>query len=235
MNQSNTIFLAHANEDKQEVRRVRNLLEDHGLNTWFDENDLEPGERWRDTIPEAIKGAKAFLIFLSKKSIEKTGYVQNELRIALRFFEEKPLNTIFIPVLLEDIPIPAVSMGTINLSDYNAVRLFESDGTRRLIQALQKQLNIITKIKLEEKPIFDTMREAISRGEIDEALTSLGQYIRKYAPEYSNNLIMITAQHNRFKTSAMLGMVKHGSPEGNRIMYAIIELITIIERSIESK
>jgi len=95
MNWNKTIFLAHASEDKEYVRRLYKELKDNGLEPWLDEVNLLPGVRWDDEIKEAIKKSRFFLACLSKHSVSKNGYVQKELRTALAELEQKSFNSIY--------------------------------------------------------------------------------------------------------------------------------------------
>ncbi|MBK9044712.1 MAG: toll/interleukin-1 receptor domain-containing protein [Saprospiraceae bacterium] len=57
----NVIFLAHATEDKGKVRELYQILKENNLNPWLDEVNLNPGEKWEDSIKEAIKKSQIFL------------------------------------------------------------------------------------------------------------------------------------------------------------------------------
>ena len=75
------IFLAHAREDKPQVRKLYADLTARGLDPWLDEVDLVPGQIWKEEIPKAIRHAGIFLACLSSRSAGKVGYVQNEFRL----------------------------------------------------------------------------------------------------------------------------------------------------------
>jgi hypothetical protein len=51
------IFLAHAREDKPQVRKLHADLKARGLEPWLDEVDLMPGQLWKIEIPKAIRDA----------------------------------------------------------------------------------------------------------------------------------------------------------------------------------
>jgi hypothetical protein len=87
------VFLAHAREDKALVKKLYADLKARGLDPWLDEVDLLPGQIW---IPKAIRQAGVFLACLSSRSVAKVGYVQNEFRLALSAFGERPPGTIFL-------------------------------------------------------------------------------------------------------------------------------------------
>jgi hypothetical protein len=117
------IFLCHASEDKVAVEAMYGSLKGLGYKPWLDKNDLLPGQRWRVEMPNAIRASDYILICLSKNSVAKRGYVQNEFKLALDVLRDIPDGTIYaIPVLLDDCPIPA------QFSDLHWCNLFEADG-----------------------------------------------------------------------------------------------------------
>jgi len=139
----NRIFLAHASEDKLQVRDLYDRLEERGFAPWLDEIDLIPGQIWTDEIPKAIADAGVFLAFLSNRSVGKLGYVQNEFRRALVAFGERPPGSIFlIPVRLDDCTVPDLRIAELELSLQHIqwVDLFEEDGFDRLVAALELAL-----------------------------------------------------------------------------------------------
>lgn len=69
---------------------------------WLDQDSFLPGQDWRVTIEDAIKGHRFFIALLSSRSMSKKGYVQKELRIALEVLDQYPESKAFImPVRLD--------------------------------------------------------------------------------------------------------------------------------------
>jgi hypothetical protein len=126
------IFLCHASEDKAAVETIYDRLKALGYKPWLDKKDLLPGQRWRAEIPKAIRASDYILICLSKTSVAKRGYVQNEFKLTLEVLRDIPEGTIYaIPVRLDECPIPA------QVSDLHLCNLFEADGFEYLLRALQ--------------------------------------------------------------------------------------------------
>jgi len=118
-----TIFLGHAREDKTKVHAIYKELVEIGLHPWLDIESLKPGENWDSSIREAIARSSIFLACLSRHSIDKNGYVQKELRLALSELEKKAFNcAYFYPLMLDSSEIPSIRVGTVDLADYHAVR-----------------------------------------------------------------------------------------------------------------
>ena len=101
------IFLAHASEDKEQVRDLYAKLARRGFKPWLDEVDLLPGQNWQVEIAKSIRESDIFIACLSQASVRKQGYVQREFRSALATYAEKPPGSIYlIPLKLDDCEIP---------------------------------------------------------------------------------------------------------------------------------
>lgn len=172
----NIIFLAHASEDKPFVRKLYAKLKVIGLNPWLDEENLRPGIQWDQEIKQAIGEAKYFIACISSNSITKSGYIQKELRLALKELEQKAPGVIyFIPALIEDVPIPNITVGTIDMKDYHAIKIYESSGVGKLIslltesESLEESKTTIHKYKTLDKkglyPDHPTFREKLYEAE----------------------------------------------------------------------
>ena len=128
------IFLCHASEDKKQVLAIYHQLKAAGFNPWLDKMDLLPGQKWDGEIRRALKSSRFIIIFFSKFSVSKRGYVQREFKLALDALEEIPDGQIFvIPVRLEDCRIPE-AFGHIHYVD-----LFEEGGFELVHQSVVVQ------------------------------------------------------------------------------------------------
>mgnify|MGYP003973173941 FL=1 len=128
------IFICHSKEDKEQVRALYRKLKRYRFDPWLDEEKLIPGQDWDQEIRKAINESQAVIVCLSKVSLNKEGYVQKEIRLALDIADEKPPETIFlIPLRLEDCDIP------IRLRKWQWVDLFEKSGYKQLRMALDSR------------------------------------------------------------------------------------------------
>lgn len=129
------VFLSHSSTDKPMVRDVYQRLLALGVNPWFDEIDLLPGQDFDYEIDRAVRQSDVIIVFLSGTSTRRSGYLQKELRYALDVAERQPEGKIFlIPALLEPCDIPR------SLAHLNYVKLFEDSGFERLVAALKASL-----------------------------------------------------------------------------------------------
>jgi formylglycine-generating enzyme required for sulfatase activity len=130
------IFLCHATEDKAQVREVYHRLRAiDGFEPWLDEEDLLPGQDWTREIPRALHTSDFILIFLSRTSVAKRGYVQREMKLALDALQELPEGTIHtIPVRLDDCEVPE------DFRRYHWANLIESNGFDRIVRAIRAEI-----------------------------------------------------------------------------------------------
>lgn len=129
---SPSVFLCHASEDKPKVKELYISLKKDGFSPWLDSENLLPGQEWDVEIRKAVKDSDAIIVSLSSNSINKRGYIQKEIRMALDVAEEIPEDVIFIiPARIDNCDVPD------RLSKYHWVDLFESDGYGKLIESLK--------------------------------------------------------------------------------------------------
>jgi hypothetical protein len=127
------VFLSYAKEDAESVRRIGGRLRKDGFRIWLDDHDLLPGQHWERAIELAIRGAAAFIVFLSTKSVSKTGFVQKEIRTALSVADRMPEGAVFIvPTRLDACSLPAP------LTHWHAIDLCKRGGYSKLVASLRQ-------------------------------------------------------------------------------------------------
>jgi hypothetical protein len=130
------IFLCHATEDKAQVHEVYHRLRGiDGFEPWLDEEDLLPGQNWTREIPRVLQKSDFILIFLSRNSVAKRGYVQREMKLALDALQELPEGTIHtIPVRIDDCDVPE------DFQSYQWANLFAPNGFDHIVRAIRTEL-----------------------------------------------------------------------------------------------
>lgn len=129
------IFLSYARENRVKVEALYRKLTASGFTPWKDTGGISPGEKWPSSIEKAIRKSDFFLACLSKHSVKKRGWVQRELKAALDIMQGMlETDTYLIPVLLEECDIPD------GLRDFQAVKLFETNGWEQLVGAINRGL-----------------------------------------------------------------------------------------------
>jgi hypothetical protein len=97
---------------------------------------LKAGQNWDFEIRTALDNAAIIVIFISRNSIDRRGYVQREIKLALDKFEEKLIGDIYIiPVLLDsDCRIPD------QLKQIHCVKAWEGNAFSEIEEAINHQL-----------------------------------------------------------------------------------------------
>jgi tetratricopeptide (TPR) repeat protein len=126
------VFICHSSRDKPIVRVLYHLLNTDHVKPWLDEVDILPGEDWDIAIRNAVRKSHIVLVCISEFSINKTGFVQKEIKYALDVADEQPENTIFIiPLRLTPCEVPE------RLQRWQWVDLFAQNGFDLLTQSLR--------------------------------------------------------------------------------------------------
>ncbi len=101
-------FLCYAKENSIGVREFRERLRaENWVDPWFDEEDILPGQKWEESVTEAVHNSHAVMIFLSSIAVRMDGFFHKELKLALDAAAEKPDGTIFIiPIRLDNCDVP---------------------------------------------------------------------------------------------------------------------------------
>ena len=126
------IFISYARPDAHIVGQIVRFLQVAGFDTWFDLHDLPPGHEWRFVIEREIARARLLILCLSTRSVDRTGFFQKELRLALEQAELRPREKVFIlPIRLNPCPTPP------DIARWQVLDMFTEKATRRLLQAIQ--------------------------------------------------------------------------------------------------
>jgi TIR domain-containing protein len=88
-------FISYAREDEAAARRLYIGLKAAGVEAWLDKESILPGQDWQEAIAAAIESSEYFVAVLSSHSLNKRGFVQRELRIALEVLDEVPEGQVF--------------------------------------------------------------------------------------------------------------------------------------------
>lgn len=130
------VFISYSRRDEPTAERLYCDLRNAGHQPWMDTQDLLAGDNWRDRIVWQIRESDYFLALLSRQSLSKRGYVQDEIRTALEVLREIPPDGRFvIPVRIED-----CHPRELRLADINWVDLFPEYqvGLDRILAAIRE-------------------------------------------------------------------------------------------------
>jgi len=105
--ESPIVFISYAKEDSQIAEKIYKKLKEDNLKPWLDVHHLPVGVNWNMIIQETINKCQFFMLLLSKNSMNKKGFIQKEIKIALEIVDLLPSTDIFIlPIKLDDCEIP---------------------------------------------------------------------------------------------------------------------------------
>ena len=100
---SQPVFISHSSKDDDTVRRLREILEAHGLTTWVDSRQLTGGDELTETIKTAIRTARHFLVVISLDALS-SGWVQKEILLASEVAQQRTDGYKVIPIVLPGVP-----------------------------------------------------------------------------------------------------------------------------------
>ena len=171
------VFLCHSSGDKKTVRDLYNRLRKDGIDPWLDEENLLPGQKWQQEIPKAVRASDVVLVCLSKGAINKTGYLQKEIKYALDVADEQPEGAIFlIPIKLEECDIPD------RLKEWQWVNIFETAGYERLLRALTSRATTLGIVLNKNRDSYQYFIDGTPIDDQSPVIISLFQYAsRNYA------------------------------------------------------
>lgn len=133
-------FISYNSVDEEEVKKVASYLLNSGIEIYFASRDIALGEKWKDSILNAINDARSILVFVGASGI--TDAQRWEIELSERTHEE---NTV-IPVLLPE--VDKVSLYNDPIFQYQwidfSTGLVENDKLDYLVRAIKNEgfLNI---------------------------------------------------------------------------------------------
>jgi hypothetical protein len=173
------VFLSHSKKDKEIIEKIANDLRSCGIDVWYDEWEIPPGESIRKKIFEdGIVSCDMFFVYLTKNSIPSY-WVQKELDGAL-IHEIETKNSFLILFVDEDesredlsVDLKALNIPKLNKDDYlipfgklisktwntyakNQVRLKEKDNKIQILELEKSNAELQKKIlQIEKSSIID--------------------------------------------------------------------------------
>jgi hypothetical protein len=136
-----TVFLSYASEDYRRVRALYQRLKHEGwIEPWLDKEELLPGSDWWPAIQSAVKTRDAIVVCVSSAAVHKKGFIQREIRFALRVADEQPEGaTYIVPVKFDDCRLPD------RLSRWHYAELFKPGQYANLLKSLEGRAKLLTK------------------------------------------------------------------------------------------
>lgn len=92
------VYLAHASDDKPIVRPIAEYLMQQGVEVWFDEWEIEPGDSLRQKMEEGLGAMTHFVVVLTAKSIAKP-WVAKEIDVGM--VRQVGGESRFVPIMVD--------------------------------------------------------------------------------------------------------------------------------------
>ncbi|MGR9116338.1 MAG: toll/interleukin-1 receptor domain-containing protein [Gammaproteobacteria bacterium] len=101
-----SIFLSYSREDQKETKALHAVLEQAGMDVWYDECRLGSGDAWERRIQDNILNCSLFLPIISRNAAERMeGFYRREWHMAINraygFADHVPF---IIPIIIDDTP-----------------------------------------------------------------------------------------------------------------------------------
>lgn len=191
------IFLSYSKADFKIAKRISNDLKSAGLEIWFDEVSLLPGQKWKIEIQKAIRKSSFFLTLLSTNSVNKRGFVQKEIKEALSFLDEIPESEVYIiPVRLDECePSPY------ELHHYQWVDLFKDYN-----KGIENILRVVRSEREKDGFVEEILEDQLTQVNVYSFVDSVFVLMRhrdRYTPEHCKGVSHISS-----KIGAILGLSK---------------------------
>lgn len=137
------VFLSYASPDRDQVLPVYDFLAANGIHLWMDVKRILPGQHWESEIKGALEAAAAVVVFISHNSVDRTGFVQRELKIVFDKLDERPAHRIYaVPAVLDPgAPVPE------RLKHLQYVTLTGHEGHDLLLQAINTALGAMERTR----------------------------------------------------------------------------------------
>lgn len=111
------VFISHSSKDKKFVRTLKDDLNENGIETWFDDDQLDIGDSLLEKLETSLEESSHFIIILSDSSVI-SDWVRFELNKAILQVNKKLMHKI-IPIKYRKCKVPKELEGLLyaDLSD----------------------------------------------------------------------------------------------------------------------
>lgn len=142
-----TCFISYSSKDERFVKHLYDDLQNAGVRCWFAPADLEPGDKFRQKINEAIGRYDKFLLILSRHALA-SDWVQQEVELARQRERQKKEQVLF-PIRLDSAILESREIWARSIQDKRHIAKFENWQQSSVYQKALKHLLDDLKIKPE--------------------------------------------------------------------------------------
>jgi len=159
------VFISYPRDNaagQSTARALYSALQKQQISAFIDEESIEPGDRWLNSLKQGVADCQIMLSVVSAASHNRSWFEKE-------FNEVQKHDVLVIPVLAEDVEIP------MQFTDLQAVPLYgeqAAEQQERLFQTIRKNLGVDL-----IKPLIDKARKAKRTEAYDAALILLQQVL----------------------------------------------------------
>jgi hypothetical protein len=131
------VFISYASADKALARKIVEALRQEGLDVWYGDDEIFPGDNWAAKIAQGLEEANAMVVVLTRQALQSE-HVRADISFALgnQNYAHR-LVTVFAedPETLPETEIPWIlrRLKTVNLSASSNAEA----GLQQIVQSLQ--------------------------------------------------------------------------------------------------
>src|SRR3989442_58764 len=78
------VFISHSSKDQEAAEKISTALENRGLQCWFADRDVNPGENFQESIHRAIRSAKVMVLVFTKNA-NNSAEINKEVALAGKY------------------------------------------------------------------------------------------------------------------------------------------------------
>lgn len=216
------IFISYSHQDKEFVDKLALQLINRNINIWLDRWELSVGDTILDKVQDALDGASALLVILSKASTSSE-WCNKELSSGLlRELEEK--RVVVLPVLLEDCTMPIFARGKM----YADFRNNFDQGFTQIIESIAKIISPSLNRSIQDPECVTDW--SIDHGDVNGQLAIILNYVQHPLKLPFTCLINIEILANEYATD-----IFHEIAKKKGIDFAKMNVIESLNAMFETK
>lgn len=116
------VFLSYSSQDRTWVNRLKEALQQQGLQVWLDQDEIRPGGLFSGALERGLEESKAVAMIVSPEAME-SGWVEEEYSRALSLAQDRQWPLQLIPVILRNAELPGF-LATRQWVDFREESLF---------------------------------------------------------------------------------------------------------------
>jgi TIR domain len=150
-------FICHNKADKVTARMIASALVQQGVDVWFDEWKIRPGESITGGIEAGLTDANCFVLVWSQHA-SKSNWVGTELRAYLRRrVDDQTLR--IVPFMLDETPLPAL------VADYKGFKIDPATPIEDIAQEITGNPSDVQVAQLIQTRLIHLMQRKSKKGD----------------------------------------------------------------------